>query len=69
MKPGTALLCLLATVSATSLVRADATRFQLNEETRRLWNPAPQVPDWGRAEHGLAVEEQLLREVLDEFRP
>jgi len=54
------LLCMLATVSLASAAPsssgegspawADLPGFELNDETRRLWDPAPQQPDWLRAE-------------------
>ncbi|OHB85973.1 MAG: hypothetical protein A2V98_09365 [Planctomycetes bacterium RBG_16_64_12] len=54
------LLCMLATVSLASAAPsssgegsaawADLPGFELNDETRRLWDHAPQQPDWLRAE-------------------
>ncbi|UCG33936.1 MAG: hypothetical protein JSU68_04725, partial [Phycisphaerales bacterium] len=32
------------------VVWADLAGFEVNEETRRLWNPSPETPDWTRAE-------------------
>ncbi len=31
-------------------VWAELPGFEMNDENRRLWDPAPQQPDWGRAE-------------------
>ena len=88
MKCGTVLLFVFATGSlapaAETLFTSGADKFEISGQTRALWDPSPQGPDWNRAERssryaGIALSkvQRWLREcclpIRDErsglFRP
>lgn len=49
--------------NVNTVVWADLPGFEVNDETRSLWNPSPDAPDWARAERSAKYAGIALKKV------